>query len=95
MPHIVIKMYPGRSEEQKRKLVNAIAEDIADIAKCELKLVSSSIEEVSSEEWKRIHLSLHNSNLSEEKGSDCGSEPRTAIAEVSKKRVQCFLYAEV
>jgi 4-oxalocrotonate tautomerase len=51
MPHIIIKMYPGRSEEQKRKLVDRIAADVADIAQCELKSISIAIEEVPSEEW--------------------------------------------
>jgi 4-oxalocrotonate tautomerase len=51
MPHIIIKMYPGRSEEQKRKLVDCIAADVADVAKCELKSISIAIEEVPSEEW--------------------------------------------
>jgi len=51
VPHIIIKMYPGRSEEQKRKMVDCIAADVADIAKCELKSISIAIEEVPSEEW--------------------------------------------
>ncbi len=48
MPHIIIKMYPGRSEEQKCKLVDRIA---VDIAKWEPKSISIAIEEVPSEEW--------------------------------------------
>jgi 4-oxalocrotonate tautomerase len=51
MPHIIIKMYTGRSEDQKRMLVESIAADVADIAKCELKSISISIEEVLPEEW--------------------------------------------
>jgi 4-oxalocrotonate tautomerase len=51
MPHIIIKMYPGRSEEQKRKLVDSIASSISSIANCELKSISIAIEEVPSEEW--------------------------------------------
>ena len=51
MPHIIIKMFPGRSEEQKRKLVDSIAESVASIAKCELKSVSIAVEEVPSEDW--------------------------------------------
>ena len=51
MPHIIIKMYPGRSEEQKRELADSIAESVVSIAKCEPKSVSIAIEEVPSEEW--------------------------------------------
>jgi 4-oxalocrotonate tautomerase len=51
MPHIIIKMHPGRSEEQKLKLVDSIAASVVRIAKCELKSISIAIEEVPSEEW--------------------------------------------
>jgi 4-oxalocrotonate tautomerase len=51
MPHIIIKMFPGRSEEQKRKLVDSIAADIADIAGYESKSISIAVEEVPPEEW--------------------------------------------
>jgi 4-oxalocrotonate tautomerase len=51
MPHIIIKMYPGRSEEQKRKLVDSIAGSVSSIANCELRSISIAIEEVPSEEW--------------------------------------------
>lgn len=51
MPHIIIKMYPGRSEEQKRKLVDSIAGSVSSFANCELKSISIAIEEVPSEEW--------------------------------------------
>jgi 4-oxalocrotonate tautomerase len=51
MPHVIIKMYPGRTEEQKRKLVDSIAQSVVTIAKCELKSVSIAIEEVPTQEW--------------------------------------------
>ncbi|MFH2045940.1 MAG: tautomerase family protein [Pseudomonadota bacterium] len=51
MPHIIIKLYPGRSQEQKQKLTDAIVRDVVSIAKCEAKTVSVAIEEVSSNDW--------------------------------------------
>jgi len=51
MPHVIIKLYPGRSEEQKRQLADAIADNVASIAKCEEKSVSVSIEEVDPDAW--------------------------------------------
>ena len=51
MPHIIIKMYPGRTAEQKEKLAAAITESVTSIAKCEAKSVSIAIEEVKPEEW--------------------------------------------
>jgi len=50
MPHIITKMYPGRPEEQKRKLFDAIAASVSSIAICELKSISIAIEEVPSEQ---------------------------------------------
>jgi 4-oxalocrotonate tautomerase len=51
MPHVIIKMHPGRTDEQKKKLVAAITKDITTIAICEEKSLSIAIEEVSPEDW--------------------------------------------
>ena len=51
MPHVSIKMYPGRSEEQKIKLADAIVKDVVAIAKCEEKSVSVAFEEIEKEDW--------------------------------------------
>ncbi|MGB5158123.1 tautomerase family protein [Desulfobacterium sp. N47] len=51
MPHIIIKLYPGRSNEQKQKLTDAIVKNVVSIANCEAKTVSVAIEEVSPEDW--------------------------------------------
>ena len=32
MPHVIIKMYPGRSEQQKRRLAEAVVKDVVAIA---------------------------------------------------------------
>jgi 4-oxalocrotonate tautomerase len=51
MPHIIVKLYPGRSEQQKNELAEKIAEDVVAIAKCEEKTVSVAFEEISPEDW--------------------------------------------
>lgn len=51
MPHVSIKLYPGRSEDQKRQLADQIAKDVVAIAKCDEKSVSVSIEEIKPENW--------------------------------------------
>ncbi|HDQ03279.1 MAG TPA: 4-oxalocrotonate tautomerase [Deltaproteobacteria bacterium] len=51
MPHIIVKLYPGRSEEQKKELAEKIAEDVVAIAKCEEKTVSVAFEEILPEDW--------------------------------------------
>ena len=51
MPHVIVKLLPGRSEEQKTALANAIVADVTAIARCEADAVSVAFEEVSSEDW--------------------------------------------
>ena len=51
MPHVIVKLYPGRSEEQKTKLADEIVKDIVAIAKCEGKSVSVAFEEIEKEDW--------------------------------------------
>ncbi len=51
MPHIIVKLYPGRSEEQKTQLANAIVKDVVEIAKCEEKVVSVAFEEIGQNDW--------------------------------------------
>jgi 4-oxalocrotonate tautomerase len=40
MPHVIVKLYPGRSEQQKARLAEEIVKDLVAIAKCEEKSVS-------------------------------------------------------
>ena len=46
MPHVVVKLYPGRSEQQKARLAEEIVKDIVAVIKCEEKSISVAIEEV-------------------------------------------------
>lgn len=52
MPHAEIKCFPGRTDEQKKKCADKIAEDIADILGCKVSSVSVAIMDVPEEEWK-------------------------------------------
>ena len=51
MPHIIVKLYPGRSEEQKAQLAETITKDAVTIAKCDESPVSVAIEEVKPGDW--------------------------------------------
>jgi 4-oxalocrotonate tautomerase len=51
MPHVIVKLYPGRTEEQKKRLADEIVRDVVDIAKCAEKSVSVAIVEVAADEW--------------------------------------------
>ena len=51
MPHVIVKLYPGRSEEQKKKLADEIVKDVVAIAKCDEESVSVAFEEIEKEDW--------------------------------------------
>lgn len=51
MPHVIVKWYTGRSEQQKAQLAEKIVQDVVAIAKCEEKSVSVAIEEIAPEDW--------------------------------------------
>jgi 4-oxalocrotonate tautomerase len=51
MPHIIVKMYPGRTEQQKRQLAEAIVKDVVAIAGGSEGSVSVAIEEIAPAEW--------------------------------------------
>ena len=51
MPHVIVKLYPGRSEQQKARLAEEIVKNLVAIAKCEEKSVSVAIEEIKPEDW--------------------------------------------
>jgi len=51
MPHVIVKLYPGRSKEQKIKLADEIVKDVVAIAKCDEKSVSVAFEEIEKEDW--------------------------------------------
>ena len=54
MPHVVVKMLPGRSEAQKRALSNAITEAVMTHAVCGEDAVSIAIEDVGGTDWKPL-----------------------------------------
>jgi len=52
MPHVIVKLWPGKSEQQKARLAQAIAKDIMDILHYGEESVSVAMEEVKSQDWK-------------------------------------------
>jgi 4-oxalocrotonate tautomerase len=50
-PHIIVKLYPGRSEQQKIRLAEAIVKDVVAIIRCGEESVSVAIEEIKPEDW--------------------------------------------
>jgi len=54
VPHVIVKMFPGRTAGQKNKLAQAISESLVKIANCDEKTISVSIEEIAPEDWADI-----------------------------------------
>lgn len=52
MPHVEIKCFSGRTEEQKRKCAEKVADDIAEMLGCEISSVSVAIKDVDEKDWK-------------------------------------------
>ncbi|MBW1790463.1 MAG: tautomerase family protein [Deltaproteobacteria bacterium] len=51
MPHVIVKLYPGRTEEQKKQLAEAITRSVVEIAGCKEASVSVAIQEIEESEW--------------------------------------------
>ncbi|WP_233853698.1 tautomerase family protein [Paraburkholderia sp. HD33-4] len=53
MPHVIVKAWPGKTEEQKRRLAEAITRDVMDILGYGAESVSVAFEEVAADRWKQ------------------------------------------
>ena len=51
MPHVIVKLWPGKSQAQKQALSDAIVRDVANILGYGDDSVSVGFEEVSSAQW--------------------------------------------
>jgi 4-oxalocrotonate tautomerase len=51
MPHISIKLYPGRSEQQKVRLAEEIVKDVVSLLECSEESISIAIEEIKPGDW--------------------------------------------
>lgn len=51
MPHIIVKLYPGRSEDQKRELTKKISKNIVEVTECKESSVSIAFEEIEPADW--------------------------------------------
>ena len=51
MPHVIVKLWPGKSEQQKRRLAEAITRDVAAVLNYGDESVSVAMEEVAAADW--------------------------------------------
>ena len=50
MPHVIVKLWPGKSEKQKARLAEAIAKNVMDVLGYGEESVSVAIEEVEAQD---------------------------------------------
>ena len=52
MPHVIVKLWPGKSEQQKNRLADRIAKDVMDVFNYGEESVSVGFEEINPQDWK-------------------------------------------
>lgn len=51
MPHVLVKLWPGRPEKQKKRLADAITRDVMEVLDYGEESVSVALEEIPAAEW--------------------------------------------
>jgi 4-oxalocrotonate tautomerase len=51
MPHVIVKLWPGKSKKQKTELAERIVQDIFDVLHYGEESVSVAFEEISAKDW--------------------------------------------
>jgi 4-oxalocrotonate tautomerase len=51
MPQVIVKLWPGKSEQQKIRLAEAIIKDVMNVLNYGAESVSVAIEEVGPQDW--------------------------------------------
>ena len=54
MPHVIVKLWPGKSEQQKTRLAAAITKDVMDVLQDNDESVSVAFEEIKAQDWVEI-----------------------------------------
>ena len=52
MPHIIVKLVQGKSEQQKQRLAEAITRNVMEVFNYESEAVSVAMEEIPQSDWK-------------------------------------------
>ncbi len=72
MPHIIVKLWPGKPEKQKRKLAEEITQSVMNTLHYGEESVSVAFEEIQSKDWGtqvyRTHIVGHEDELYKKPG---------------------------
>jgi 4-oxalocrotonate tautomerase len=52
MPHVIVKLWPGKSEQQKNRLAEEITKDVMEVLNYGAESVSLALQEVESQDWE-------------------------------------------
>ena len=52
MPHVIVRLWPGRTEEQKHALADRITDALKETVNASDSSISIAIEEIPEQEWK-------------------------------------------
>ena len=53
MPHVIVKLWPGKSDRQKQQLADAITKDVMSVLNYGDESVSVAFEEVKARDWTK------------------------------------------
>ncbi len=53
MPHVLVKLWPGKSEKQKQQLADQITQSVMQVLHYGDESVSVAFEEISAKDWKK------------------------------------------
>ena len=57
MPHVIVKLWPGRSDQQKRVIAARVIQAVVDSAGVAPTAVTVGIEEIAKERWQdEVHI---------------------------------------
>jgi len=51
MPHVIVKLWPGKSGQQKARLAGEITKDVMDVLNYGEESVSIAVEEIKPQDW--------------------------------------------
>jgi 4-oxalocrotonate tautomerase len=64
MPHVIVKLWPGKSEQRKKRLAEAIIRDVTSILHYGEESVSVALEEIKPDEWaEKVYRAELKNNL--------------------------------
>jgi phenylpyruvate tautomerase PptA (4-oxalocrotonate tautomerase family) len=75
MPHVIVKLWPGKSERQKARLSEQIAKDVMNVLNYGEESVSIAIEEVEPEERRRLGRILGRADVDRQYPEAAGPPP--------------------